>query len=199
MQQMIETKNYVVLVADLIDDVPVMLEQFFDDRSVPSDERVYLSSGSRVQCKKVYDQRMAFFMALKKPEARKSWATDDYRAVPFFIEYSPVNSNIAFFPGLDDHSGNGPQELDVQTNHTLVLGTLDPLGRESIFTDQHEKNRATVAIPELNTIYPNYVQAWNSFDTIPNGDWIVSLPDRKLIRIPMAAEIEQVLPSLSRE
>jgi hypothetical protein len=167
-------------------EIPVALERFFEDRGVATSERVFMSPKNLGQIQAIHSKKMSFFIALQKPDEPGATNDDDYQSKPFGLAYQPINPAIAWLPGLDDHTGNGPEAGDVAVDHTLVLGTPRSVTGGSIPTSQSIRAKVLEAMPELEGIYPNYVTAWREDGLRPNGDWVVDLETGKLRRVPVS-------------
>ena len=122
---------------------------------------------------------------LRKPELNESV---EFKPVPFGFTYQPKKPNLGFFPGLDDHTGNGARPGLVNVAHTLVLGVQKKINLPEVYwVDTNFWNAKTTieAIPLLQDHYPTHVKAWRKTGQEQNGDWVVNLSTMELRRVSM--------------
>lgn len=187
--QVIETKNYYFVIAENIDEIPVQVDLLYDEQCVRTQQREYVKKEALLRLKETYGEEMAFFIALRKPELNESV---EFKPVPFGFTYQPKKPNLGFFPGLDDHTGNGARPGLVNVAHTLVLGVQKKINLPGVYwefnwvdTNLCTARKTIEAIPLLQDHYPSHVKAWLKTGQEQNGDWVVNLSTMELRRVPM--------------
>lgn len=128
---------------------------------VPTDQQPPLSDAYIESVRGAYRGAGAFVLVIACFSNK-----DAAEAHPLAYAYAPTDAKTLFFPGLDDHTGEGPRQGTVERDHVLLAGSYLKTGGATVFyTDELSE--------EARTFLPTHVGGDFVSGDRPNSDWIL--------------------------